>query len=285
VKTIRRQFIKTTGLCTTGIAEAANALRNSTYRDSLDLAKLYIMKSLLLVLLVVFAFQIPASAQEWKPELTERWTPVPAIVTPGMGTKAPSDAIVLFDGTDLSKWESVKGGAAPWINTDGTLTVSSGTGDIRTRQQFGDVQLHIEWRTPAKVEGDGQGRGNSGVFFHETYEVQVLDSYENVTYSNGQAGSIYKQYIPLVNVSRGPGEWQTYDIIFESPVFAEDGDVVRPAIVTVLHNGVLIQNHVELTGHTPYIGLPAYSPHGKGSIKLQDHGNPTSFRNIWVREL
>ena len=138
---------------------------------------------------------------------------------------------------------------------------------------------------PAKVEGDGQGRGNSGVFFHETYEVQVLDSYENVTYSNGQAGSIYKQYIPLVNVSRGPGEWQTYDIIFESPVFAEDGDVVRPAIVTVLHNGVLIQNHVELTGHTPYIGLPAYSPHGKGSIKLQDHGNPTSFRNIWVREL
>ena len=243
------------------------------------------MKSLLLALVVIIAFQIPASAQEWKPELTERWTPVPAIVTPGTETKAPSDAIVLFDGTDLSNWESVKGGSAPWINTDGTLTVSSGTGDIRTRQKFGDVQLHIEWRTPAKVEGDGQGRGNSGVFFHEIYEVQVLDSYDNVTYSNGQAGSIYKQYIPLVNASRGPGEWQTYDIIFESPVFAEDGDVVRPAVVTVLHNGVLIQNRVELTGHTPYIGLPAYSPHGKGSIKLQDHGNPTSFRNIWVREL
>jgi hypothetical protein len=241
------------------------------------------MKSFALILLMLFP--LGATAQDWQPELTEKWDPVPPIVTPGMGTAAPSDAIVLFDGSNLEAWESVRGGNAGWIVADGIMTVSSGTGDIRTRQEFGDVQLHIEWRTPAKVEGDGQGRGNSGVFFHEVYEVQVLDSYGNVTYSNGQAGSIYKQHIPMVNASKGPGEWQTYDIIFQSPVFAEDGEVVRPAIVTVLHNGVLIQNHVKLTGHTPYIGLPKYTPHGKGKIKLQDHGNPTSFRNVWVREL
>lgn len=226
-----------------------------------------------------------ARAQDWKPELTEVWSPVPVVVTPGLGTAPPSDAIVLFDGTSLSAWEKVRGGEASWVVKDGVLTVAPGTGDIKTQRTFGDVQLHLEWRTPAVVEGEGQGRGNSGVFFHETYEVQILDSYNNVTYSNGQAGSIYKQYIPLVNASKGPGEWQTYDIIFQSPVFAEDGSVVRPAFVTVLHNGILIQNHVELRGHTPYIGLPKYEPHGKGSIKLQDHGNPMSFRNIWVREL
>ncbi len=226
-----------------------------------------------------------ARAQEWHPELTELWDPVPPLVTPGMGLSAPSDALILFDGTDLSGWEKVRGGNAEWVVADGVLTVAPGTGDIKTRNVFGSVQLHIEWRTPSKVEGDGQGRGNSGVFFHETYEVQILDSFNNVTYSNGQAGSIYKQYIPLVNASKGPGEWQIYDIIFESPVFAESGAVIKPAFVTVLHNGVLIQNHVEIKGHTPYIGLPKYTPHGKGSIKLQDHGNPMSFRNIWVREL
>jgi len=238
--------------------------------------------------LVLVFFVCSASmvqAQDWQPELTERWDPVPAIVTPGVGGAAPSDAVVLFDGSNLDMWESVKGGTPGWIVADGAMTVSSGTGDIRTKQTFGDVQLHIEWRTPAKVDGEGQGRGNSGVFFHEVYEVQVLDSYNNVTYSNGQAGSIYKQHIPQVNASKPPGTWQTYDIIFQSPVFTEDGEVARPAIVTVLHNGVLIQNHVELMGHTPYIGLPKYTPHGKGAIKLQDHGNPTSFRNVWIREL
>ena len=197
-----------------------------------------------------------SSAQEWHPKLTEVWEPVPPIVTPGAGTAAPSDAIVLFDGAGLSAWENVQGGDAAWIVAPGALTVSPGTGDIRTRGVFGDVQLHIEWRTPAKVEGEGQGRGNSGVFFHETYEVQILDSFENVTYSNGQAGSIYKQNMPMVNASKGPGEWQTYDIVFQSPVFAEDGDLIRPAFVTVLQNGVLVQNHVEIKGHTAYIGLP-----------------------------
>ncbi len=242
------------------------------------------MKSLL-YLIAVLVLTTPVFAQEWDPVLTEKWTPVPAIVTPGAGTAAPSDALVLFDGSGLGSWESMKGGDAKWLVSDGVMTVAAGTGDIRTKKLFGDVQLHIEWRTPAKVEGDGQGRGNSGVFFHEVYEVQVLDSYNSVTYSNGQAGSIYKQYIPLVNASKGPGEWQTYDIVFQSPVFAEDGEVVRKAIVTVFHNGVLIQNHVELTGHTPYTGLPKYEPHGKGAIKLQDHGNPMSFRNVWIREL
>lgn len=242
------------------------------------------MKTTLSVLLLLL-FAIPAQSQEFTPEMTEKWSPVPEKVTPGLMGTPPSDAIVLFDGTDLSSWESPRGGSAGWTVSDGAMTVKAGTGGIRTRQAFGDVQLHIEWRTPAEVMGDGQGRGNSGVFFHEMYEVQVLDSYESITYPNGQAGSIYKQHIPLVNVTRGPGEWQTYDIIFQSPVFVEDGDVVRPAIVTVLHNGVLIQNHVELSGPTEYIGIPDYSAHGKGAIMLQDHGNPVSYRNVWVREL
>ena len=196
--------------------------------------------------LVLFALLLPLSAlaQEWHPELTEQWEPVPAIVEPGTGTSAPSDAIVLFDGSNLDAWESVRGGNAGWVVAEGAMTVSAGVGDIRTRQQFRDVQLHIEWRTPAKVEGDGQGRGNSGVFFHELYEVQVLDSYDNTTYPNGQAASVYKQHIPLVNASRGPGVWQVYDIVFSSPVFAGDGDLVRPAFVTVFHNGVLVQNHL-----------------------------------------
>ena len=242
------------------------------------------MKTTLSVLLLLL-FAIPAQSQEFTPEMTEKWSPVPEKVTPGLMGTPPSDAIVLFDGTDLSSWESPRGGSAGWTVSDGAMTVKAGTGGIRTRQAFGDVQLHIECRTPAEVMGDGQGRGNSGVFFHEMYEVQVLDSYESITYPNGQAGSIYKQHIPLVNVTRGPGEWQTYDIIFQSPVFAEDGDVVRPAIVTVLHNGVLIQNHVELSGPTEYIGIPDYSAHGKGAIMLQDHGNPVSYHNVWVREL
>jgi hypothetical protein len=250
-------------------------------QDSSRLPNMKLIMNLAVVLFLV----APISAQEWDPVLTEKWIPVPALVVPGSGTAAPSDALVLFDGSGLGSWESVRGGEAKWLASDGVMTVSAGSGDIRTTQLFGDIQLHLEWRTPAIVEGDGQGRGNSGVFFHEVYEVQILDSFNNVTYSNGQAGSIYKQHIPLVNASKGPGQWQTYDIVFQSPAFTEDGEVVRNAIVTVFHNGIVIQNHVELTGHTPYIGLPKYEPHGKGAIKLQDHGNPTSFRNIWIREL
>ena len=180
---------------------------------------------------------------------------------------------------------SLDGSPAGWSAENGVLTVVAGTGDVKTVELFGSVQLHLEWRTPAEVVGDGQGRGNSGVFFHERYEVQVLDSYDNITYPNGQAGSVYKQYIPQVNAARGPGAWQTYDIVFDAPVFDADGKLLKPAYLTVFHNGVLIQNHVEVRGNTIYTGLPSYEAHGKGSIRLQDHGNPVSYRNIWVRSL
>jgi hypothetical protein len=166
------------------------------------------------------------------------------------------------------------------------MTVVKGTGDIRTTRRFGDCQLHVEWRTPPVATGEGQGRGNSGVFLQERYEVQVLDSFDNRTYSNGQAASIYKQHIPLVNASRPPGEWQTYDIIYTAPRFADDGTVRRPAYMTVLHNGVLAQQHVEVKGTTVYIGQPRYEPHGAAEpLRLQDHGDPVSYRNIWIREL
>ncbi len=220
-----------------------------------------------------------------KAAVTEVWEPVPVEVTPGTGSAPPSDAIVLFDGTNLDAWEAVKGGAAGWHVADNAMTVVAGTGDIRTRQSFTDVQLHLEWATPAEVEGDSQGRGNSGVFFMEQYEVQVLDSYDNATYPNGQAASVYKQHIPLVNASRPPGAWQSYDILFTAPRFGAGGRVVQPAYVTVLHNGVLVQHHVALQGPTEFIGKPQYSPHGAGPIKLQDHSNPVRYRNIWVREL
>ncbi len=224
-------------------------------------------------------------AQEMKPEETEVWEPVPEVVTPGQGTQPPSDAIVLFDGNDLSEWESVKGGRANWKLEGGAMTVVKGEGDIHTKRSFGNCQLHIEWRTPSEVVGKSQGRGNSGIFLQSTYEVQVLDSYNNRTYSNGQAASIYKQYMPLVNASRPPGEWQTYDIFYEAPIFHEDGTLAKPAYITVVHNGILVQNHVMLKGHTPYIGLPEYKPHGKLPLRLQDHSNPVSYRNIWIREL
>jgi hypothetical protein len=220
------------------------------------------------------------------PKVTEVWDPKPARVTPGLLVgDAPSDALVLFDGKDLNKWSSLDGTAAKWEVHDGILTVAKGSGDIKTRQAFGDAQLHIEWRAPAVVEGEGQGRGNSGIFFQEKYELQVLDSYESPTYSNGQAGSIYKQYMPLVNVTRKPGEWQVYDIVYTAPRFGEAGTVITPGRITVFQNGVLIQNNVSLWGPTQYIGLPVYESHGKGSLRLQDHGNPVSYRNIWIREL
>ncbi len=222
------------------------------------------------------------------PATTEVWIPEPPKVTPGKtGSDAPSDAIILFNGSSASAWQQKKDGSeAKWTVTDNTLTVKAGAGDIQTKQKFGDCQLHIEWRSPAEVKGEGQGRGNSGIFLMGRYELQVLDSYESKTYANGQAASIYKQHIPLVNACRAPGEWQTYDIIFTAPRFGENGRVIEPARITVLHNGVLVQNNVTIWGGTQYIGSPYYEKHdAKEPIILQDHGNPVSYRNIWIREL
>jgi len=222
-----------------------------------------------------------ASSQEGDPKATEIWAPVPPVVRPGEGAAPPSDAVVLFDGTSLAEWRDPK-----WRIEDGAVTVVAGGGSLVSRRELGDVQLHIEWRTPAKVDGEGQGRGNSGIFLMERYEVQVLDSYENATYVNGQAGAIYKQHPPLVNASRGPGEWQSYDIIFIAPRFRSDGTVERPATFTVFQNGVLIQNHVVAKGTTTNIGVPKYKAHPpKAPLSLQDHKNPVSYRNIWIREL
>jgi hypothetical protein len=222
-----------------------------------------------------------------KTQAKEVWEPEPKIVTPGVTDNAPpADAIILFDGSGLSAWTTSKGKEAKWKLEDDAMTVARGAGSIQTKQSFGDCQLHIEWRTPSVIESEGQGRGNSGVFFMTRYEVQVLDSYKNRTYSNGQAGSLYKQHVPLVNASRPPGEWQSYDIIFIAPKLRDDGSVISPAYVTVFHNGVLIQNHVELLGTTVHTGVQEYEKHGaKEPLSLQDHGNPVSFRNIWVREL
>ena len=228
---------------------------------------------------------LAAQAQK-TPESTELWEPVPPVVTPGEGTSAPSDAIILFDGTNLNEWTNANGEAAGWTVADGCVTVKPGAGIIKTKRGFGDCQLHIEWRAPAVVSGEGQGRGNSGIFLQNLYELQVLDCYDNKTYSNGQTGSIYKQSIPLVNACRKPGEWQVYDIIYMAPRFSENGRVAVPARITVLHNGVLIQNNVEIWGTTEYIGSPRLVVHGaKEPLSLQDHGNLVSYRNIWIREL
>ncbi len=230
---------------------------------------------------------VPPKRESISPQVTQIWEQSPTVITAGKNSgDAPSDAIILFDGKDLSKWTSESGNSAPWQVSDGSMTVVAGTGAIKTKQVFGDIQLHIEWRTPSEVKGEGQDRGNSGIFFQEQYELQVLDSYENSTYSNGQAGAIYKQYIPLVNASRKPGEWQTYDVVYTAPRFSENnGRVIVPAYITVFQNGVIIQNHVQLTGPTENQGLPVYKTHGKKSIVLQDHSTLVSYRNIWVREL
>lgn len=204
--------------------------------------------------------------------------PEPKVVTPGEKHGPPSDAIVLFDGTDLSKWEG-----GNWYVKDGAA-ISRG-GDMHTKESFGDYQLHVEWAEPEKVEGSGQGRGNSGVFLANHYELQVLDSYNNPTYFDGQCGSIYKQWPPLVNANRKPGEWQTYDIIFETPRF-KDGKVEKPGYMTVFQNGIVVQNHQELLGSTFYDQPPHFEPHPfKQPIRLQFHGNPVKFRNIWLREM
>lgn len=231
-----------------------------------------------------------AQAQITDPKATEVWQPEPRIVTPGSNAaQPPSDAVVLFDGKSLNEWKSVKDStlAAGWdINTaEASMTVKPSTGDIQTKRSFGDCQLHLEFRAPIVVKGEGQGRGNSGVFLQSRYEVQVLDAYQNRTYSNGQTGAIYKQTIPLANACRPPGEWQTYDILYTAPRFNADGIRTAPAYVTVIHNGVVIQLHTEIKGTTEYIGLPKNEAHGKAPIKLQDHGDLVSYRNIWVREL
>jgi hypothetical protein len=219
--------------------------------------------------------------------LTEVWSPVPVKVIPGKrDADRPSDAIDLLAGLD--NWESVKTpGAARWRLENGELTVAPRTGDIRTRATFGDAQLHVEWMTPEEsVDKTGQNRGNSGIYLQERYEVQVLDSFTNVTYSNGQAGAIYKQFIPLVNASRPAAEWQSYDIVFTAPRFGADGKLKSPARMTVFHNGVLIQNHVELKGPTVFRGPPSYGPpHGEAPLLLQDHGHEVRFRNMWLRKL
>ncbi len=237
-----------------------------------------------------------ASAQTPDPKATEQWEPVPQVVTPGSADSAPpSDAVVLFDGHNLNQWVTTNDHTpARWKVADGVITVDKTAGNIETRLSFRNYQLHLEWRIPKNMTGEGQHRGNSGVFLASTgpgdagYEIQILDSYNNRTYVNGQAGSVYKQSPPLVNSMRAPGAWQTFDIIWTAPVFSSDGKVTTPAYVTVFHNGVLVQNHFRLTGETTNSGTPAYKPYQEAPIKLQAHGDPSppiSFRNIWVRKL
>lgn len=221
-----------------------------------------------------------------KAEETEDWSREPKVVTPGKGSRPPSDAIVLYGGSaDKVKWTKTDGEPIEWKAND-VLTVTPKSGDIQTKLHFGSVQLHIEWRSPEIIDGNGQERGNSGIYLMGLYEVQVLDSYENKTYYNGQAGSIYKQYIPLVNACSPPSRWQMFDIFFTAPQFNTDGSLKTPGYMTVVHNGVLIQNHVALLGPTVYSGTPRYWKHAdKLPLLLQDHSCQVSYRNIWIREL
>ncbi|MEX0843635.1 MAG: DUF1080 domain-containing protein, partial [Balneolaceae bacterium] len=199
--------------------------------------------------------------------------------------KAPSDANILFDGSNMSKWKSVNGGEVEWDIEGGHVTVRPGAGDIQTKESFVSIQLYIEWRSPMNMEHNGQDRGNSGIFLQNRYELQVLDAYENPTYINGMAGSIYKQTAPLVNPAKKPGEWQSYNISYTAPEFNDNEIVKKPARITVIWNGVVVQNNTEILGHTPYIGLPEYTPHAAAPIRLQDHNSKVSYRNIWIREL
>ena len=255
------------------------------------------MKIKHILALVTIGFTSIVQAQT-TPEETEVYTPVPPVVTPGKtNMDAPSDATVLFDGKNLDQWVLVSDSTkpAPWKVANGILTVDKTTGNIRTKQSFMDYQLHIEWKEPKTLTGTGQARGNSGLFLASTgpgddgYELQILDNYNNTTYVNGQAGSVYKQTPPLVNACKPVDVWQTYDVVWTAPRFNADSTVKTPAYVTVFHNGLLVQNHTELKGPTQYIGTPAYRhAHGAEPIKLQAHGDksePLSFRNIWIRNL
>lgn len=254
------------------------------------------MKKNILALTTFILFSSGIFAQA-KPEDTEYYTPVPKIVKPGAAINdAPADAIVLFDGKSVAEWVSSNDTTKPagWSLSGNVMRVNKRTGDIQTKRKFTDFQLHLEYEIPANITGEGQARGNSGVFLAAVpgsaggYEIQVLDNYENKTYVNGQAGSMYKQSPPLVNACRKPGEWQVYDIVWTAPRFNDDGSVKSPARITAFHNGVLVQNNFELKGDTPYIGKPSYKKHGAAPIKLQAHGDksePISYRNIWVRTL
>jgi hypothetical protein len=207
-----------------------------------------------------------------KPEMTQFWEPKVKVIQPGEGNSAPSDAIALFNGTDLKEWRGEGNSGPKWQIKEGDMIVVKDVGSLWTKRNFNDFQLHLEWSTPSEIVGEGQGRGNSGVLLQDRYEVQVLDSYNNRTYANGQAGSIYKQHSPLVNATRKPGDWNIYDIIYTAPRFKENGSLFSAARVTVIHNGVVIQNNV-------------YKAHGPAPIQLQNHGNPVRYRNIWIREL
>ena len=251
-------------------------------------------KSLFVLAISIFTLAFNVNAQDHRhsvvnptnPEITEYWDPEVKVITPGT---TPSDAIILFDGKDLSNWESAKDGSPALWKVDPTeksMTVVGKTGNISTKQKFENYQLHIEWRSPIEPDTKkSQGKGNSGVFMQGMYEVQVMNSYQNRTYRNGQAGSIYKQSAPLVNATSKMGEWNTYDIIYTAPKFTINGGIDTPAYVTVIHNGVVVQNHTKIQGTTEYIGQPKNPVHGPGPISLQDHGNQVSFRNIWIREM
>jgi hypothetical protein len=253
--------------------------------------------NVLLILLSILFSSVTSYAQVGDPKQTEVWQPEPVKVKTGKtNSDAPSDAIILFGGKNLDEWVSTKDTTQPakWTIAKNAITVNKGMGNIQTKKTFTNYQLHIEWRIPVIITGSGQARGNSGVFLAATgpgdegYEIQVLDNYENKTYVNGQTASIYKQTIPLVNACKKPGEWQSYDIIWTAPQFNDDGTLKSAARITAIHNGVLVQNNVEVKGVTVYIGQPYYKKHGAAPIKLQDHGDPSepiSYRNIWVREL
>lgn len=245
----------------------------------------------LAVTMVIVASGLAAQVDaRWK--IHDMSRPRPPIITPGTASteekvgQPPSDAVVLFDGRDLSRWQTSKGEPAKWKVGNGYFEVVPKTGDIQTKQAFGDCQLHVEWAAPVPAEGQSQDRGNSGVYLMGLYEVQVLDSYHNETYADGQAAAVYGQYPPLVNAARPPGQWQSYDIIFHRPRSDKDGKVLRPARMTVLHNGVLAQDNVDLTGPTAHRARPPYHAHAdKLPLLLQDHSHPVRFRNIWIREL
>ncbi|MDR1938613.1 MAG: DUF1080 domain-containing protein [Tannerellaceae bacterium] len=242
----------------------------------------------LFVLVCVSGYAWSQEAQQWAPESTEWHYPVPPKVTPGQGTRPPSDAIILFDGKDLSQWEAArgeKGVAAEWEVKNGELIIVPGKGGIRTKEYFGDCQLHLEFKSPLPEQHHGQNRGNSGIMMHGRYEIQVLDGDNNPTYVNGMVGSIYKQSAPSVNAYTKNGEWQVYDIYWKAPRFHIDGSVESPAMATVVLNGIVVQNNYILKGTTPYTGLPKYTAHGRLPLSLQDHGTRTAFRNIWIRNL
>lgn len=260
------------------------------------------MKKFVILSVVAISTSFAINAQpsdapgRMRPEETEFYTPIPPVIRPGTSfSDAPSDAIILFDGRNLNQWISTRDStSAKWLVADKVMTVNKESGDIQTKRTFTDYQLHIEYRIPSNITGSGQGRGNSGIFLAALpwgaggYELQVLDNFKNPTYVNGQAGSIYKQSVPLVNACKKPGEWQTYDVIWAAPQFSRNGVLKSLARVTVFHNGILVQNNTTVLGDTPYTGQPSYRKHGPAPIKLQAHGDksePISYRNIWVRPL